>query len=257
MQKENCDYEGLMLIVFLVGVGFGCVIGFSLLFAFNDSLVLKGVLLKWQTLVAGLIAFLASFLLLCSAVYSDIETRRKNAFSARVFLPHSLTKINDYLECSVSFYKKYLSGLESDKDVYFPPDISDEWFSELRLLAGTEGKDMAKVIACFVLDLQIFNSRMKSRFQETRKGNDVQSWAVFDGVVSVMFLSHILGRMYDYARGKTKFDFSVISHQELSLSLVDYGFGSIEKKYLDLEEYAAEMIIGKSPLTGFYGAVLK
>lgn len=257
MQKENCDYEYLMLIVLLVGTGFGVVIGFSLLFAFNDSLVLTDVLYKWQTLVAGLIAFIASFLLLCSAVYSDIATKRKSAFSARIFLPHSLTKINNYLEEGVSFYKKYLSGLESDKDIFFPPDISEEWFSELKVLAGTERKDMAKVIACFVTDLQIFNSRMKSRFQETNKGNEVQLWAVFDGVISMIFLSHILARMYDYARGKPNFDFSVIDYQELSLSLIDYGFGSIEKKYADLEEYAAGMIVGKSPLTGFYGAVWK
>lgn len=253
MSDKRYSYEYRMAMALAAGVFLGCIMGLVLGVYIFTSKSLSSFLHNWQTLIAGLLAFLASFLVFFGAIYNDISRRRKQAYVARACLPHTLAKINSYLIEGAEFYKNYFSEDLGISGQYAPPDFDENWLHGLRALAETESDDITKVVAAFITDLQIARSRMKSTFKKTRQGKKPMRGFILGEVIALCMMNLVLGRMYEYSRYHSDYDYSVITLAELQGVILDCGLKFSNQKWADeLKELIVYFSDARSPLTGCY-----
>lgn len=249
---------GFLIVTLLSGVGLGVAAGFSIYAVINDGQELKSLMYRWQSLIAGFLAFLASLLLFCSAIYSEFSKRRSKFFVARAFLPHSLVRVSGYLEKTLLFYANWYCksrSLTEEKNIgsleapVFPLDVFDDFKS----LAEYSERRVALVIARLISDLQVISSRVEI------VGKDEDLLPIVGGryefeIVAVAFLSVVVDRFYDYSRSFSEYDFYEIKSFEIdgALRKIHLKINKFDFKYKDLNEAYRKVIEGRGPEIGFF-----
>lgn len=217
-------------------------------------------LYRWQTLLAGVLAFIASFLLFCSTVWSERKKRAGKALVSRVFSSHSMSSIYDYLIDSFKFYNQYIYGdfatgkFDLEKLVP-PPSLMQSWFFDVRNLIEYEDARVVHVLSVLIVDLQVVEAKMKSLFDEKDQQNICEHYrqlALFSEMVRLVFLLEVVGRFFDYSRGLSNYDFSQVTYNQLSGGFVLCGDYFGDTRFPGVEELARELADSQKPITTRY-----
>ncbi len=259
VDTKKYNYEMLIISALGAGAFFGLLMGFVLGWVWDHSVSLKEGAFKWQTLLAGVIAFFASLIVFMSAVISDFKDRKSRLFVSRAFLSHSLSDLNVYLQkCIKSYFEilikfkleNYNPGLLDNKISYVNKDVYDD----IRIVMGHADKDVSNILKGLVSDLQIVSSRLSNLYWEygEEQADGIGEDYIYSCIYSTAYLSALVGRLYKYSRTGVM-DVGHISYQEISNTLGILGFILSFPANFELDEYIRyAMDKSRSPLNGFF-----
>ena len=250
--------SSFLIVTLLSGVALGVVAGFSVYAVIIDNQELKVLMHRWQSLVAGVLAFIASFMLFCSAIYGGFTKKRSQLLSARAFLPQSLVKISDYLEQAAAFLAaeyctSVVSASTAQRKILEKPVFPIDAFADFRVLVEASDKRLALVIARLITDLQILDSRIKVVGTAEYLKPLVGKQHGYE-IVAILFIETVLARFYDYSREAGDFNFNSIEPyaMESNLGKLSRKVKEFDLCYDDLVEGLKTAIEARTPETGFF-----
>ena len=170
------------------------------------------ILYHWQTLIAGVIAFLAALWTISQIrrqikLQKDIEEdrRKREELAARAALPLGLAKITEYAKDCVQLLAPLVpadtESLPAVPKGMQPPRIPPDAVAFLQASARYAAPDIASDIAVLLNILQVQNARLSSLLtKEQDRQGVVLRQEVLDRMVDAAELMARTGNLYDYGR---------------------------------------------------------
>lgn len=133
---------------------------------------------RWQTLNAGVLAFIASVIALRISKSNENKQRQRRFVAAKAFLPHALSELMIYFKGSAAFLleawervdEKHLLPLEPL--ALTTPEAPQDYKGIFKDCISEADDDVAALMASLLTKLQIFNARItevESSFKPDRK----------------------------------------------------------------------------------------
>lgn len=166
---------------------------------------LHGVWHNWQTLNAGILAFLAALVGLYLARLNAEEYRQRKLSAAKAFLPNTLSDLNTYFKCSADFYVNIW-----DKSKLLSSDCTASFLSVLPLnsieifsrCVEYGDSDFSKYITYILNRLQIHHSRITGI--EDIADSLQYSNLILDSLYRLCELYALVIRLYPFLRDDNK-----------------------------------------------------
>ena len=203
---------------------------------------------RWQTLNAGMLAFIASVIALNISSYNEDKLRKRQFIAARAFLPDALSELNLYLKSSAEILKETTDRLEDPRErLYVPlhtpfaeqPKYYREIFSKCISEAEPEiGDYLAEILRT----LQIHHARLRELYNSFSPNRQliIAKENVKSYVYSLAELMAMINSLYGFARGEEPF-----SGANLSWSDFKQAYANLDiypEDYPDLEGFTQRAI---------------
>lgn len=178
---------------------------------------------RWQTINAGVFAFVASVVAFNIAKYDSNRQRLHRFVAARAFLPHALSDLTTYCKVSSSLLREAWSYLDRDPESHpvglsLPvPDIPSEVKETFSRCIENAELDIGEYLAYFLMRLQVHHSRLRDLHSSIVAAS--RTVVVHENLRTYIYrlgeLQALINRLFEFARGLKPFDGSPIQWDEL------------------------------------------
>jgi len=203
---------------------------------------------RWQTLNAGMLAFVASVIALNISSYNEDKQRKRRFIATRAFLPEALSEVSLYLKNSAEILKESWEKLNGPRmGLYIPlqspfaeqPEGYREIFSKCIIEAEPEiGDYLAKILS----SLQIHHARMREL--QASFSPDRQLVIVQDNLKSYLYslaeIKAMINSLYGFARGEEPFSGPNLSEGDFKQAYANLDI--YPEDYPDLEGFTKRVI---------------
>lgn len=169
---------------------------------------------RWQTLNAGILAFIASVIALNISKYRVNKQRERQFISARAFLPHALSELITYYKQSAKLFLEVWPCLEKrDERPPFPlasvvPELPESYKETFSRCIEQAEPDVGDYLAMILVQLQVHHARMKDLYASLTQPSHLV--VVRANVMSYMYrlaqLQVLVEKIFPFARGTEKFE---------------------------------------------------
>ena len=195
----------------------------------------------WQSLNAGILAFVASVIALNAVKYSEEKKRQRTFVAARAFLPQALSELSRYFEsCSEAYIEAWFRAKdENDRcksSLKSPlPKIPDNFQKVFKECIAEAQPNVGEHLAYILMRLQIHQSRIESMYSEFSKNSeDIQiHYNIMSYIFALAELQCLINQLFGYSRGIEDFDNSPL---KMDSFVSVYGSWNIEDEN-DLIEF--------------------
>ena len=203
---------------------------------------------RWQTLNAGMLAFIASLIAFNIARYNEARQRERQFIAARAFLPHALSDLIAYCKSSSVLLREAWGRLDGNSYpsplplANQPPKLPND-FKEIfsRCIEDAE-PDIADHLAGILVALQIHHARLKDLVASAAGENQmlIMKQNLMSYIYSLGEIQALLNRTFPFARGTDPFDHSVLAWEDFhnAYANLDVFFADID----DLEGFTKRAI---------------
>jgi hypothetical protein len=167
---------------------------------------------RWQTLNAGVLAILASFIALNISKYHENKQREWRFIAARAFLPSALSELIGYFKLSAAVLSEAYGCVEKNQ---YPtqlkavlPTLPVSYVETFRQCIDQAEPQVGEYLADILVNLQVHHSRLTELHQGlTKPGHMV--WTTLTPmsyIYSLGKLYALVGKLFPFARGEEPFD---------------------------------------------------
>lgn len=168
---------------------------------------------RWQTLNAGILAFIASVIALNISKYHENKQRERRFIAARAFLPHALSELFAYYKQSAKLFVEAWKKINSKALTPFTletalPELPQSYKETFSRCIEQAQPEVGDYMAAILVALQLHNSRMESLYEElTQPSSMVVSTNNVKSYLYSLAKVHVLSaRLFPFARGEMEFD---------------------------------------------------
>lgn len=169
---------------------------------------------RWQTLNAGVLAFIASVIALNISRYHANKQRERQFVAAKAFLPHALSELISYFKQSAKLLREVWVHIENE-EIRSPitletiaPELPRDYQEIFSRCIEQADPDVADYLAKILMRLQIHNARMKDLFASLTQESHML--VLRANVISYMYslaqLQGAVNKLFPFARGMGEFD---------------------------------------------------
>jgi hypothetical protein len=211
----------------------------------------EDVLRSWQTINAGMLAFMASVIALNMSNIKAEKERKRRFISARAFLPQCLSDLHRYLEEFKPLIDEILSRIGNDgrvdrsKLINSIPDLQISFKKVFEDCIFNSDDNVGEYLANIINLLQVHQSRVE--YSYNLFGINNHSVVIRTNVLTHIFnlaeIKILIDNLFGFARGEEEFSKININISEINESCrqLDYFF----ELYRGLEEFNASAVSAK------------
>lgn len=173
---------------------------------------------RWQTLNAGILAFVASVIALNITNFNEAKKRERQFTAARAFLPEALSELCGYCKESASVLVAAWERAESSNDASDEAPTPPEGYKEIfaRCIESAEasfGAHLAKILS----ELQVHTARLDNLCgrRTSRIRTHHPQIVIKTYIYSIGIIQTLINRSFEVARGESEFDSSPLKLEEV------------------------------------------
>lgn len=168
---------------------------------------------RWQGLNVGMLAFLSSLLVFNVSRHLAEETRRRNFWAARSFLPEALSELSGYCRSSMAvFVEAYRRAADPQDRCNSPlaiekPNLPEGYRKVFSDCIAVAEPDVAQRLSYILMRLQVHHARLNSLFNAFTDDNTVVTKEIIKSYLYRIGEIHaLINKTFEFSRGLSELD---------------------------------------------------
>ena len=213
---------------------------------------------RWQTLTAGMLALVSSFIAFNISSYNADKQRERadkqrerDFLASKAFLPAALSELVSYFKDSASVLIKGWESTDESKPEFIIPDLPQGYKEVFVHCIRHAEPPVGDYLSQILVSLQIHDSRLRDYIKRASGKNDFnpEKGTLIGYFYGLGELHALVSNLFEFARNRGEFNSRPLNWEDFNNAYVnlDVRINKISSEIYDLEAYTKRYIAEAKP----------